>query len=355
MKRSGSVPRHVALRRDLMDRIDGGEYGPGDRIPPELKIAELFGVSRMTANKAILSLVADGRLVRHKRRGTFVAETTPTAKRPVVVVDQLPLAMEDDYFQGLFWSLQRELAANGVGLQTVGMATADRAQQFAGLGADPLVLIGPNKTLLADILEAASRGTRIVVLGASWQGPGITAVDSDNMLGAAYAVNHLADLGHRSIGFLGAFPNASNTVDRFRGFKTAIAARGLPFRSYHAVVSGVYLDRDPGGRHALELMLSRPDRPTALFAAGGHLPFDAIGVARSLGLNVPDDLSIVGYDDPPFASRCSPPLTTVRQPFAQMAAEAARIVLNAPGAGRAFPPYQAFEPELVVRASTAKV
>lgn len=338
----------------LLERIQSGEYKPGTPLPTEPEIAEEFGMSRMTANKAILSLVQDGWLYRRKRAGTFVAENAggTLARRPTLTIPWPEQTLEDDYFQGLYWSLNSHLVSAGISLRIVPMPDQDRVATLSGCDADPLILLGAPRTLHTDLLEIARMGTRILLLGTNLTGYGIMAIDSDNLLGAGIAVGHLAELGHRRFGFIGAWPDDTNTIDRERGYRTALQSHGYAYQPERSIVcqSGLF-ERDHRALEMVRAMLQAPDRPTAVFAAGSNIAMELMSLAADLGLGIPNDLSIVGYDDPPFASRLIPPLTTIRQPLSEMAAFAADLILHP--RSRPCEDYTLFDPQLVVRGTTS--
>jgi DNA-binding LacI/PurR family transcriptional regulator len=349
-------PRYLQLRAALLERIKSGSYQVGTRIPTEPEIADEFSVSRMTANRAILSLVSDGWLHRKKKSGTFVVDvqSDPLVRlaRPVVAIREPERTLEDDYFQGLYWALNAGITAHGGSLLTVPLPETDRVAHLQSFDADPLILFGPQRAFHDDLLEIARNGTRVLLLGTTLQGFGMVAIDSDNLLGPALAISHLAELGHRDIAFFGAYPDDANTVDRLRGYNAAMGARGLLRKQERVVISPEgLLERDRSALEAALRMLSAPDRPSAVFAAGSHLALETVSLARSLNLRVPEDISIVGYDDPPFVSRAIPPLTTVRQPLAEMATFAADLIYSF---GATAPrTYNLFDPVLILRGTTA--
>lgn len=348
-------PLYLQLKADLLDRISEGKFQPGDRLPPEPVLAEQYGVSRMTANKAILELVAEGWLERSRRRGTFVAEASELSLRdlhPVLLTEGSVPTLENDYLQGIFWPLQHDLADHKVRLGVAKLDRPNLAVQLQEIDANPLVVVGPSLTMQNQLLEFARSRAPIVAIGTSRSGYAISTVDSDNLMGAALAVHHLVALQHKEIGFVGLFPDESNTIDRCRGFQIAMAANGLAVPEGNIIVARALLDRDHDARNALHDLLKSDNRPTAVFAAGAQLAMNVLSFAQSIGLTVPDDLSLVGYDDPPFVSRSFPALTTVRQPLAKMARTASRLILDGVGKASLAPEHHVFPPALVVRGST---
>jgi DNA-binding LacI/PurR family transcriptional regulator len=176
------------------------------------------------------------------------------------------------------------------------------------------------------------------------------SVGATNWSGGLAATRHLLGLGHRRIGIITGPREILCSIARLDGYRAGLDAAGVSidpdlirFGDFH-VESGV--------RGARE-MLARPDRPTAIFAGNDLMALGVYQAAREAHLHIPDDLSVVGFDDLPLAGWVSPPLTTVRQPLAAMADAATRLVL---ALARGETPSQTrleLATELVVRGSTA--
>ncbi|MFC7340458.1 LacI family DNA-binding transcriptional regulator [Saccharopolyspora griseoalba] len=179
--------------------------------------------------------------------------------------------------------------------------------------------------------------------------PRVASVGATNWSGARTAVEHLLDQGHQRIGFIGGPPQLQCSTARLDGYRSALMAAGVP------VDDDLLADGDftyaRGEAAALEL-LDLPEPPTAIFAANDLEALGAYRAAEQRGLRIPDDISVVGFDDLPMAQWISPTLTTVNQPVATMAAEAARMVLRHSETGRFETNRVELATELVVRGST---
>jgi LacI family transcriptional regulator len=146
----------------------------------------------------------------------------------------------------------------------------------------------------------------------------------DDHAAAKEMTQYLLDLGHRNIGFIKGHPNIIASQDRFRGFCDALTDAGLDCDKA-PVEQGYFSYRS--GLIAGERLLSREDRPTAIFASNDDMAAATVSVAHRMGLDVPEDLSIVGFDDTALATSVWPELTTVKQPIAAMAEAALELLI----------------------------
>lgn len=178
----------------------------------------------------------------------------------------------------------------------------------------------------------------------------VTSVGATNFAGGHAAARHLLELGHRRIAYLGGSPTAACNQARVHGFRAAMEAADLPVPDAY-VQSGRfrYEDGVDGGR----VLLSLPEPPTAVFVACDETAAGVVEAARRRGLRVPEDLSIVGFDDTQLARYSSPPLTTVRQPLREMGVVALRTALRMAAGEKLDSHHVELATQLVVRNSTA--
>ncbi len=181
--------------------------------------------------------------------------------------------------------------------------------------------------------------------------PGIApAVGARNRDGAYSATQHLLALGHRRIGFITGTMQVGASRDRLDGYRAALDDYTVAFDPT-LVVEGDFLK--PRAIEAARLLLSRRQRPSAIFASNDVSAFGVMEVARERGLRIPDDLSLVGFDDIPEAANVHPPLTTVRQPLEEMGRVAARTLLTAMRKTDRVSERVELPTQLLVRASTS--
>ncbi len=195
-----------------------------------------------------------------------------------------------------------------------------------------------------------SQGIPFVVIDpAGDPDPGVPSVGSANWSGGLAATRHLTDRRHERIAVITGPEDMLCSLARLDGYRSAMTMAGLTIDP-RLVRFGDF--RVQGGfEHAMDL-LAGPDRPTAIFAGSDLQALGVLEAARLRKLRVPQDLSVVGYDDVPLAQWSSPPLTTVHQPLRRMAEEATRMLLRPADPGRADRRIE-LATHLVVRQSTA--
>lgn len=201
---------------------------------------------------------------------------------------------------------------------------AEATRQFAGVEVQGVILPPPLSESAPVQAELAAAGIPWVAIAMGRQTPGTLNVRIDDFAAARAMTEHLLDLGHRNIAFIRGHPNQVASVERYRGFAAAIEAAGIDVSTL-PVEQGYFTFRS--GTLAAKRILDTASRPTAIFASNDDMAAAAIGVAHRRGLQVPGDLSIVGFDDTALATNVWPELTTIRQPIAQMAEAAVELLL----------------------------
>lgn len=185
---------------------------------------------------------------------------------------------------------------------------------------------------LADLYE---HGFPVVIIDDQSGPTSAPWVSTNNRVGAHAAVKHLIDLGHRRIAHIKGPASFQCSHDRYEGYSQALREAGLT-PDPTLVVEGAFTP-DTGHDCAVAL-LSLPERPTAVFAGNDDMAYGVLTAAEELGLRVPQDFALVGFDDATPAEHTRPSLTTARQPFFEMGQHATRILLSLVDTPRAAPP-----------------
>jgi Transcriptional regulators len=218
---------------------------------------------------------------------------------------------------------------------------------------DGLMLVIPRSD--SEIVSALKeRPLPVVLVGDSREDEALVTVDVDNVAGARLAVEHLVALGHRHIAAFRGNADFLSNDQRLEGYRQGLEAAGLPLREEY-IFPGEYWP-DHGYRNArlmLERFAGRPDRPTAVFCFNDGIARGALEGFRDAGVRVPEQVSVIGFDDTPYAASLEPPLTTIHHDIRKVGELAAKTLLER--INRVVEPgHRAFvTAELVVRETTA--
>jgi LacI family transcriptional regulator, galactose operon repressor len=202
------------------------------------------------------------------------------------------------------------------------------------------------------LAEAAAADVPVVLMNRLSQEYNFPSVSVDNDQGARMTVTHLARLGHTRIAHIAGPQEASTGASRLRGFRDGMAAHQLEVSEDLIVYASRYTVEE-GSRCCREL-LARHGGFTAVAAANDMLAVGCYAALDEAGLQCPDDISVIGFNDMPFIDRLRPPLTTVRFPHYQLGTEAAQLLLERIGERESPVKILYLAPELVVRGSTAE-
>ncbi len=206
-------------------------------------------------------------------------------------------------------------------------------------------------TLQAHIPRITNAGARPIVNACEYvTDPAITSVYADNLGGARMAIEYLLTLGHRSIASISGPMKSPLSIDRQRGFENTLAAAGIR-RNRKLTVEGDFSAES--GIRCAGTLFARGVPFTAIFCANDEMAIGALRAIKTRGLRVPEDISVVGFDDIRFARFIDPPLTTIAQPMGDIGREAATLLIEILNNADAVPRKHMLPTQLVVRGSTA--
>ena len=362
------------LYRQLAQRlrldVDQGRYA--GRLPPEPTLARELDVSRGTLRQALGLLVRQGVLHTIPGRGTFVGGTPGAndAQQGGAVGLVLPSIVRSRA-QLLVSGVEETLRQAGYAF-LLGTSGFDRAleveqiERILAQGASGLIVYivdGPMDLPLLRRLVAD--GFPVVLVDRFVPDLPVDSVTVDNLGGAFIAVQHLVSQGYRRIGYIGTQNvRTSSIVERMAGYRWAMDVHDLPVSD---ALMCVNLHRPQGrrasdseralGQHNQEVLrryLGGAHRPDAVFVCNDYVAFQVVDTAIALGLRVPDDLAIVGFDNVPTEDYSGTPLTTVDQPRHAIGATAARLLVDRLAGRRKDPARVVVSTRVIVRESSRR-
>lgn len=214
---------------------------------------------------------------------------------------------------------------------------------------DGVIFIAPYFTAKTVELATALHLPCVTISGSPLEG--VVSFSINNETGMNQVLNHLYDLGHRRIAHITGRLDMEDALVRLKAYRQFLHEKRLPYQDEY-VAKGQFLIE--GGRRAMHELMNLPVRPTAITCANDEMAIGAILGAYDLGLKVPEDLSIAGFDMTPGSANIHPQLTTVRQPIGEMGQAAVRAIVSLIE-GQSLAVSTVFETDLIIRASTAHV
>lgn len=338
-------------------------------------VAEATGVSLATASLALNSKhgVSEETRTRVREVARSLRYVPPAERRQKptqgfigFVIEQLPFPVFSDIFYGeVVRGIDHEAHEFGF---TTGFAVVEPekpadartkvARMLKGNRARGLIIVGGSSLTDHLVAELAGEQSRIVLLDNYLYQVPLDSIQMDHMVGGYLATQHLIELGHREIGFIAGAAKYKTLSDRADGYRRAMQDVRLAINPSW-VVQPPGMHHSKKGYHEMRQLIDLPKRPTAVFAVSDKAAFGALDAIREAGLRVPDDISIVGFDDVAETQFTDPPLTTIAVPKRLMGQLAVRLLAErlsgtgSPPSGHAYPRKIVVPVELVIRGSTA--
>lgn len=310
-------PLYLTVSDAVREAIDSGEFAAGDRLPSTKAMSERMSVSLVTVHRAMQELVNVGVLRRGLGKGTFVHEQYGQKSRPGLgyrfgLVFHAETSLADTYHSLLFEGVRQRADEIGADLVLLRYGEDWRNECRGYIFVNPFESQVQMKPDAGHRVSGEARRP-VMFVGATFNQPDVHCIDTDNISLGRRAAAHLISLGHRRIAFVGGAGRVCNDRDRWTGFCTQMIESGI-------TPDPKLVLREEGWRVGEQHMGRLKDlvtnhKPTAVFAAGYYFALDVYSTAESCGLRIPNDLSVLGVDDPASAPHLTPPLTTFRQPL----------------------------------------
>lgn len=353
---SSDTPLYQQISDDLRRQIRSGALPTGTRLPPIRQLTTLYGVSIITINKALASLVSEGLVDSHVGRGTFVSPLPESLKPRLIGFILRDLA--SPFFTRVAEGAQKRAEAEGFEIfvtSSAGQTSREDAhiERLSLLGADALIVasLRPN----APVMQRLRKAEIPVVMVSHTEAEDVPFVGTDPRQAAALAVEHLVSLGHRRLGFVNGWPGRPSGEKLREGFVEALDRLGI---EHEPDFEWNYPHAGSGERHQYrsgyavgQLMAESTERPEAVLVFNDLGAMGFIDALLDRGVAVPEDVAVVGIDGIEQGARARVPLTSVRQP-AERIGELAVDTLLRRLRGEEIPMQQFLPPVLVIRKSS---
>jgi DNA-binding LacI/PurR family transcriptional regulator len=324
------APKYMVLAETLKSSI-GKEFASGDKLPTQRALMKRYDVSLTTVERA-LRILADEQVVScHVGRGTFVTKKAATGKKcgvgSVCMISMLPGPdIASNWYQGhIFEGIRSVLEEAGINLMLSddGIDDINRYNAFSGL-----IFMAPKEDKKKFVEKFQNSGIPSVIISTSWEDVDIPSVDCDNEYGIRCALRYLTDRGHTRIGYVDQVFQSFDALARRSAFEKLTDKFGIEAAVEKRIA--INFDRlDDEALSGLKKVFDSERRPTALVFSSLFLPtMQIVSELRNMGLSVPEDVSIIGFDDSSWARWMDPALTVIRQPLSTMGRHAAERLLD---------------------------
>jgi GntR family transcriptional regulator, arabinose operon transcriptional repressor len=343
-EKKGSTTKYMAIKQQILQMIREGKYGSGDRLPGENELAAIYGVSVITSKKALEELVKDGSIYRVKGSGSFVADPKQKKKPEHVnrIAMVLPLGSNTGGGMELFSSVEAVAKSQGyhVSVENTHRNPQKERDILRGLLKDNVKGIIYYPSFSSEnfdlIKKLAMERYPIVIIDKSIRDIGIDTVLSDNYRGSKEMTRYLVGCGHRRIIFAceSDIDVVSSIRERFLGYCDALSEAAIPLDvdlvMHPDAGHDQGVERNGIARFCREVAekVKEDASITAVQVASDSNAVELISQCAKKGIDVPGDVSIVGFDDLDIASYITPPLTTVKQSFGAISRVAAELIFK---------------------------
>ncbi|RXZ80440.1 GntR family transcriptional regulator [Paenibacillaceae bacterium] len=352
-----NLPKYELVKEYIIDHIGGNQFRPHERIPSESELAEALDVSSITVRKALSDLVNEGMIYRIRGKGSFVADKKSdvpgsTLQLVAFIISGTPIY--DSSYMQIIKGIQSVLTLNEFRLviefidnnveKEDELINKINLPDYSGLliySSDP----NAAKSYLKQLKDSRKP---FVMLDRFPSGMPVNCVVCNNQDGAYEATKYLLDLGHLRIGFAAYDYHLSSEVDRFNGYRNALADSDIKEDS-----SIQFLDRELDYVALLPRIRSR--ELTALFCVNDRKALEAVEELSALGIRIPEDISVMGFDDFAGSQFSKVPLSTVRQDFDAVGSESAKLLLELMNGSAVGSKKIMLPTSLVIRESTAQI
>lgn len=358
--------KYEEVEKNVIDWITAGKYKTHEKMPTESELMKMFNVSRHTIRKAIGDLVSKQYLYIKQGSGIYISDWTENRKnlrntKNVAVLTtyisnyifpNIIRGMEDTLYSESY-SLLLSSTNNNVMFENINLKNL-LSHEIDGLILEPTksAYQNPNMGYLNNII---SKNVPIVTINASYPEINVPSLRTDDFKGGKLATNHLISLGHRKL--MGIFKvDDLQGINRMNGFISECQENNISPSSGQILT---YLSEEVASSlpSNIECILKSEKRPTGVFCYNDEIAYIVLTIANKLNIKIPEELSIVGFDDSQLAVIMQPNLTSIIHPKEQMGKDAANLIIKLINNNNHFEASDSiiYDPELIIRESTSPI
>lgn len=356
------TPMYQYIVNDIKRKIASGELKPHDPLPTQIELAKEYNTSEITSRRALSDLVQEGYVYRIRGKGSFIQENltaSPGAKQipSIYFAHQNQINNFDHpFFSDMFEGIKEVCDENGMGFHLWDIGKEYKLPENPDAG---IILLTTDAFDLSRLTAWQQEGRKLITVHFYYPHLGIPYVIVDNLTGGFLATQHLLSLGHRRIGVI-ITGNSIMEINqefslRLQGYKLALSQHQIAFDPRLIAIMSGDGERLDMGYDGFKQLMELEDPPTAIFATSDYKAIGAIEAARSMGMHIPEDISIIGYDDVKVSQYIYPPLSTVSQNTKKLGERAAELLLFELKDGRNQQLKDEVVPTLIQRNSTGPV
>jgi GntR family transcriptional regulator, arabinose operon transcriptional repressor len=354
---------------DIQEKIINNTYAVNDRIPTEFELAEQYQVSRITSKRALEELKNEGYIYRKQGSGSYVSDAFKYRKSKSIgsyVAVIMPQHVSSGSFAATIRGTSSVVQENDLSLKLYTNVKSQAEvnellqelyrQNIAGIIYYPFADVEN----IAILNMLAMEQFPIVTIDKYFECVPVSSVVSDNKKGGELSAEHLISNGHRCIAFVSDIPfeTATSIRDRYFGYCSALQAHGIKV-DMNLIVQGGWTSEYPRTYNKkvyteiIQKLLARG--VTAVCAANDIIASSVIHASCDLGIAIPEQLSIIGFDNSEMAEYIRPPLTSIKQDFVQMGRTAGALICNSCGTGKLEYTRTVLPVSLVERGTVSKI
>lgn len=355
---NSSIPLYYQLKEEIKDKIEKGYFKRGEKLPSEAEMVKQYGIGRLTIREALSHLVKEGYVEKQHGKGTFCIGTPLNARKLSV---EVLLNSSDHYFIPYYMRGISDVLTNN-SCDFVFYDTKDNTKKIIEIletildkdTSGIIIQAAPDIIFFPKLLDELLRKFRLkgipyIIIDNNYEYIESSYVIVDYVKGGLIATNHLIELGHKNIAGI-FFRNNRESLNRKKGFLKALYQAGI-LKKLNIIDLNTTTDSHTLKEHIIP-MLEGANKVTAAVCYNDEIALMCMKLIHQLGLRVPDDFSIIGFDDTFIAQNAEVPLTSICHPKEILARHACEKLIDIINGNELWPYTYKYQPEIVIRNST---